>query len=111
MRNLRDGSRSDLMADPEVFRLWLYLLNEARAFPDESQELEPGEVLLKPRRIEELLQLGEPKLDAVVERLQARGSVVRKTGAPTKLDIRNWHLYQTRVWGSKSSSTTNLDAD
>ena len=111
MRNLRDGSRSDLMADPEVFRLWLYLLNEVRVFPDEPQELEPGEVLLKPRRIEETLQLSQSKLDAAVERLQARGSVVRRTGTPTTLVIANWHLYQTRVWGSKSSSTTNLDAD
>ena len=99
------------MADPTTFRLWLYLLTEARAFPDEAQELAPGEVLLKPRRIGEALQMDPLELDAAIERLQARGSIACNTAGSNKLTITNWHLYQKKVWGSTDASATNIAAE
>ena len=103
-RNLREARCADLMAEPATFRVWLRLLADARSFPDESLELEPGEVLLKREQMRETLMVSADQLDAVLERLQTRGSIVIKPGSPTKIIIPNWELYQTRVYGSSSAN-------
>ena len=98
-RNLRDESRRDLLADPVLFRVWLYVLNEARQFGEEAADLLPGEVLVRPRVAEEILSLKAGELAESLNRLQERGSILYHDGA-AKLSVTNWRLYQKVMYPS-----------
>jgi hypothetical protein len=94
--NLRDESRRDLLADPVLFRVWLYVLNEARQFEEEAADLLPGEMLVRPGLAEETLSLKSGEFVKSLKRLRERGSIRYQDGAG-KLSVTNWRLYQKVV--------------
>ena len=104
-RNLRDGSRQSLVGDPVIFKVWLYLLSQARVFPDEAADLDPGEVLLKERFMSQYLQMPEVVVAHAVEALVARGSL--SYVSKSKLELTNWFLYQKYVHRKKDTSGTD----
>lgn len=100
-RNLRDTSRSTLLADPELFRVWLYVLTEARMFPDEAADLQPGDVMIKPQHAEETVSIDSGRVLELFDKLVLRGSANYRGIDSGKLGITNWNLYQKFVHAPK----------
>ena len=106
-RNLRSAKRTDLLSDPLMFRVWLYLLAEARSFADESQEVSPGDVLFDHCHAEEVLEIRAKELATVMDKLEARGSICWALGDLGRLTIVNWILYQNKVHAPRNRPEAN----
>ena len=95
-RNLRDASREKLLGNPELLRLWLYCLANARAFDDQVAGVAEGHFILGPSMIEQQLGIRRENLDDLLEVLVNDGRIKRSNPSEGVEDIEviNWHVYQ-----------------
>ena len=98
LRNLRDKSRADILGNPIILRVWLYLLSEARTFEDEAAELVAGEVLVRLEHLQDTVQVGYGEYTDAMDRLQRRGSIRLSKIDEDRVTITNWNLYQNVIY-------------
>ena len=102
-RNLRDESRQDLLSNPRLFQLWIYLLCSAKNYADEGTDFQPGQSLLTPARTTEELKITRDELFVGLEGLKKRGSIFfDATQDRPLISIVNWELYNRYVYPSKN---------